>query len=247
IEMCGCLELRVPNQYKALSGDLVVSLHGLVDADRPARVELLEQDAGDAGGDTFPFTVMGSVPVPAPDRLPDPAPAAVRVTFPCGVVTRGGRYMVRLQRERAGNRTAADEQSTEEGPHANEIDMVELEVRWPGARLGLEPPAVPTYPEDQVTATVQFEETACHPAIGSLLPETWLQLIYCGHSVHSCSNSSHRQIVYSEQIRGYPRLRVMELKCHLFGLAGHYSLALQPRIAAKGLPLATSPLHHTLK
>ncbi|RZF33561.1 hypothetical protein LSTR_LSTR008207 [Laodelphax striatellus] len=238
IEMCGCLELRVPNQYKALSGDLVVSLHGLGETDRPARVELLEQDT-DAVGDTSPFTVMGSVPVPAAHAALNKT-APLRVTFPCGVVTRGGRYMVRLQRERAANRTDADEQTTDE-------DMVELEVRWPGARLGLEPPAVATYPEDPVTATVQFEETSCHPAIGSLLPETWLQLIYCGHSVHSCSNSSHRQIVYSEQIRGYPRLRVMELKCHLFGLAGHYSLALQPRIAAKGLPLATSPLHHTLK
>lgn len=75
--------------------------------------------------------------------------------------------------------------------------MVELEVRWPGARLALEPPVIQTYPESPVTATIQFEETTCHPGIGSLLPETWLQLLYCGHSPHSCNNNStHKQVCF---------------------------------------------------
>ncbi|KAJ8883140.1 hypothetical protein PR048_014980 [Dryococelus australis] len=39
-----------------------------------------------------------------------------------------------------------------------------------------------------------------------------------------------RQVLYSEQVRGYPRRRQVTLKCELFGLAGHYALVLRSAI-----------------
>ena len=69
-----------------------------------------------------------------------------------------------------------------------------LDVRWPDASLSLEPKTIPTYPEINVTARVVFHKTNCKPAIGTLVPETWLDLIYCGHSPVSCTNSTHKQV-----------------------------------------------------
>ncbi|XP_075228133.1 thrombospondin-1 like protein golden goal [Lycorma delicatula] len=230
LRLCSSLELRVPNQYKAYSGDLVVTVVGMEPDSNQATVQLLERYEEDKSR----YSVISSISVVPPSS--SNVSSSVTVKFPCGIITRGGRYGVRLERE-------FDDSHSTFGD-----DMVELEVSWPAARLALEPPIIQTYPESPVTATVQFEEAACHQEIGTLLPETWLQLLYCGHSPHTCNNnSSHKQVVYSEQIRGFPRLRVISLRCDLFGLAGHYALALQPHIAALGLPLATSPLHHTLK
>lgn len=55
------------------------------------------------------------------------------------------------------------------------------------------------------------------------------------------------QLVYSEQIRGYPRLRVMKLKCELFGMAGHYALALRPTIQDPGEPIAATTPKKSLR
>lgn len=40
--------------------------------------------------------------------------------------------------------------------------------------------------------------------------------------------SIFRQVLYSEQIRGFPGKRMLTLRCELFGLAGHYALVLRP-------------------
>lgn len=44
------------------------------------------------------------------------------------------------------------------------------------------------------------------------------------------------QILYSEQVRGFPGRRVLTLRCELFGLAGHYALFLRPTTNAPTIP-----------
>lgn len=61
------------------------------------------------------------------------------------------------------------------------------------------------------------------------VPEFWLELYFCGHEVY-CDNTnvSSAQVLYAEQIRGYPKARLVKLSCELFGLAGHYVVKLRP-------------------
>uniref|UniRef100_T1HBP4 CUB domain-containing protein n=1 Tax=Rhodnius prolixus TaxID=13249 RepID=T1HBP4_RHOPR len=117
------------------------------------------------------------------------------------------------------------------------------------ASLSLEPAEIQTYPEALITATLRFQTTFCEPVVNSLEPETWLNLLYCGHSPLQCtfSNNTHKQLLYSEQIRGYPLLRVISLNCELFGMAGHYALALRPSIQDPGEPIASTSTNKTLK
>ncbi|KAL1139118.1 hypothetical protein AAG570_009178 [Ranatra chinensis] len=157
------------------------------------------------------------MPVPTPRRNA----TQVKIRFPCGVVAKGGRYG----------------------------SIVELDVRWPAASVSLLPSQVQTYPEEVVTASLAFRTTFCQPAIGSVEPETWLDLLYCGHSPVGCTrpNATHKQLLYSEQIRGYPQLRNINLRCDLFGLAGHYALALRPSMQDPGEPIAATLDQHSLK
>lgn len=59
--------------------------------------------------------------------------------------------------------------------------------------LAIEPQEIETYPESEVVASVAFPKSYCEPSIGSLVPETWISLIYCGHSSIECKleNISH--------------------------------------------------------
>lgn len=61
------------------------------------------------------------------------------------------------------------------------------------------------------------------------VPEFWLELYYCGHNVYCDStNVTSSQVLYEEQVRGYPKARLVKLRCELFGLAGHYIVKLRP-------------------
>lgn len=64
------------------------------------------------------------------------------------------------------------------------------------ASLSLEPAEIQTYPEALITATLRFQTTFCEPVVNSLEPETWLNLLYCGHSPLQCtfSNNTHKQV-----------------------------------------------------
>lgn len=44
------------------------------------------------------------------------------------------------------------------------------------------------------------------------------------------------QVLYSEQVRGFPGRRVLTLRCELFGLAGHYALFLRPTTNTPTIP-----------
>ncbi|KAF6212582.1 hypothetical protein GE061_013107 [Apolygus lucorum] len=246
----GGLEVVLPVGHTALSGDLEAHVTGGW-AGLTGRLQLLERSTDPSGpilsrssnqiddelesgqstadGETDGWSSMGSIPLTWTNS------SSLQVRFPCGVITRGGRYGVKL---------VADVTNSSMAPP----QIVELDVRWPSASLNLTPHEIQTYPEGNVTATVTFQTTFCQPALGSILPETWLDLLYCGHSPLGCTfpNSTHSQLVYSEQIRGFPTLRYVPLGCQLFGMAGHYALALRPRIL-DGEPIAATPPKNTLK
>lgn len=76
------------------------------------------------------------------------------------------------------------------------LSIVGLDVRWPPSILSISPRHLETYPNVSVTALLQFTPTKCSPIQGSPVPETWLDLIFCGHSLIGCShrNSSHHQV-----------------------------------------------------
>lgn len=60
------------------------------------------------------------------------------------------------------------------------------------------------------------------------LVEFWLELFYCGHEVYcDVHNVTRSQTLYAELLRGFPVKRVIQLRCELFGLAGHYVLKLR--------------------
>ncbi|KAL0276483.1 UNVERIFIED_CONTAM: hypothetical protein PYX00_004046 [Menopon gallinae] len=112
---------------------------------------------------------------------------------------------------------------------SSDPSVVGLDVRWPPAILSIDPRHIETYPDVAVTGLVRFLPTVCFPAVGAPVPETWLDLLSCGHSPVGCTdaNSTFSQVVYSEQIIGYPRERYINLSCELFGIAGHFALVLR--------------------
>ncbi|XP_014291189.1 uncharacterized protein gogo [Halyomorpha halys] len=212
---CSGIELVLPAEHTALSGDLEVHVLGGTPGLRGV-VILLE---GSSTLASLPFFwANGSQPV--------------RVRFPCGLVSKGGRFQVSLRLE-------SDEEAVR-----NIFD-----VRWPAATLGLNPSQIQTYPENEVTARLGFLPTHCEPAIGTEEAETWLDLLYCGQSAIGCTqaNATHKKLIYSEQVRGYPPLRIVRLKCELFGMAGHYALALRPTIQDPGEPIAATKPEKSLK
>ncbi|KAK6631796.1 hypothetical protein RUM43_013860 [Polyplax serrata] len=167
---------------------------------------------------------------------------SVRVKFPCGVVTRGGHFGVRLTGhddkinnltlKTRGHACRKSERTSCIEKFENNRTIVGLDVRWPRSALSLFPHHVETYPEESVMALLQFESTKCLPAEGRPSPETWLDLLFCSHTLTGCAegNATHRQVIYSEQIRGYPKRRSIVLRCELFGSAGYFTLALRSSV-----------------
>lgn len=87
---------------------------------------------------------------------------------------------------------------TTKTPTNNQL-CVGLDVRWPMPRLSITPEHVQTYPEDPVTAILEFPEVVCPPMSAnapSAIPEFWLELRYCGHSLLQCDNHT----TYAQQV-----------------------------------------------
>ncbi|XP_054271484.1 uncharacterized protein LOC128992100 [Macrosteles quadrilineatus] len=251
-KMCLCGEILTPRQYTALSGDLRVDVLGV---SSPGCVQLLERLRDDQ------YSVLGTVAIMG-TTVQEPGVPLHQVVFPCGVICHGGQFGLRLasglectsnSSTYSSTTTSVDDNETTETDvtttswHSTEDDIVPLDVRWPGVTLEAEPKSVQTYPEQPVVARVMFHNTYCQPSIGSLVPETWLNLVYCGHSPLGCVNSTHKQVLYSEQILGYPSLRETTLACNLFGLAGHYALALRTTINTSSHLISYTPQDHTVK
>jgi hypothetical protein len=81
-EHATCLELLVPGNHTALTGDLEVQLIGSLPPD--GRLQLLRATAARN------FTVIAAVPVA------NSTSSVSSVRFPCGLLTLGGRYRVVL-------------------------------------------------------------------------------------------------------------------------------------------------------
>lgn len=135
----------------------------------------------------------------------------------------------------------------------NEIDDVannhderlrqQLDVRWPQPKLSVTPESIGTYPQQPVDVILEFPGVECvvpQTQIDSV-PEFWLELYFCGHEVYCDSaNVSSSQVLFAEQIRGYPKARLVKLSCELFGLAGHYVVKLRPTGAVAASVSATA-------
>lgn len=119
--------------------------------------------------------------------------------------------------------------------------------RWPPVSLTVTPESIVTYPEHSVDVILEFPTVQCaanentSPDID--LPEFWLELFYCGHDVFCTAasaaaggvdvqqqqqgNASTPTTLYAELVRGFPRHRLVQLRCELFGLAGNYAVKLR--------------------
>lgn len=107
----------------------------------------------------------------------------------------------------------------------------QLDVRWPRPKLSVTPSSIGTYPQQTIDAILEFPGIECIIPDSQIdnVPEFWLELYYCGHDVYcESTNISAAQVLYAEQVRGYPEKLLIKLRCELFGLAGQYIVKLRP-------------------
>ncbi|CAG9823776.1 unnamed protein product [Phaedon cochleariae] len=225
------VEILMPPSHVALSGDLHVQI---ASSSFPPLLMQLSRLEGDSAQ---PLTTFPVYPVARALKM-----NSTVVKIPCGYFSRGGQYYVLVKKQPIGLKnmtTPADQDSS--------VITRSLDVRWPMPQLSLTPENLQTYPERPVNAILEFPEVMCPPKAdtpASAIPEFWLELYYCGQSLLTCDNSEtgmnrSAQVLYSEQVRGFPGKRVLTLRCELFGLAGHYALFLRP--TATGIPLVALP------
>ncbi|XP_046751696.1 uncharacterized protein LOC124414712 isoform X2 [Diprion similis] len=238
----------VAASHAALSGDLAVLILGLQPLDEPTTVPLtdtanldtaMEDERGSSPRisteifqaplvlrvlrlDGFTSELVGQVTV-------GPIPSTggnLSLTVPCGFLSRGGTYSLQLVRKNSPVPSKLTDISS-----IHDIQMrTTLDIRWPTPSLSLEPQHFETYPRQPVLATIEYTGVSCTPYAGVPIAAYSLELIYCGPSVLSCDtrNKSHVQVLYSEEIMGFPAQKVIALRCELFGQAGHYALRLKP-------------------
>ncbi|XP_058117832.1 uncharacterized protein LOC131289197 [Anopheles ziemanni] len=230
--------LVLPSSYTAHGDDLDIQLHADPQELQATvgRLKLQIARTLPGGGGTVATTL---------DIRLDANHNVTQIKVPCYHFLHGGDYELVVLEEGEGH---------QENP-ARIIDerlRQPLKVEWPVARLAIVPNRTDTYPEAKVQGILEFADVRCQlPAKGadSLdLPELWLELIYCGKSVESCSKAnatvpfSKAQILYIEQVRGLPRRRVIDFRCDLFGLAGFYALHLKPSAASQTTDPSMGPL-----
>lgn len=232
--------LLVPSVYTAGNGDMHVQLH--YDArtllgEQRLRISRRSTDSAAADGDRR--TVAALI-----DVYPDPRANITQITVPCQQLLLGGLYDFELI---GGADADADAEAATTSPENNDPPAAaaaavdderlrrQLDIRWPVPKLSVTPESIGTYPEGPVQVVLEFPGVECALRgtgdTGAAVPEFWLELFYCGvHEVYCDSaNVSAAQVLYREQVRGYPRVaRVVKLRCELFGLAGHYVVKLRP-------------------
>lgn len=107
------------------------------------------------------------------------------------------------------------------------------------------PESIVTYPEHSVDVILEFPTVQCVADEASSedvnLPEFWIEVFFCGHEGYCGSastsvssgalakgnSSSSTTTLYAELVRGFPRHRLIQLRCELFGLAGNYAIKLR--------------------
>ncbi|XP_011204922.2 uncharacterized protein LOC105227343 isoform X2 [Bactrocera dorsalis] len=195
--------------------------------------------------------IVQNIPV-----FPDPRHNVTQISVPCQTFTRGGLYEMQVVTNlKTTTPVAAVNASAHEPlptmttttlmPVIDERLRQTLDVRWPSADMQVTPTRLRTYPEQPVEVVLRFPEVNCerawHESSSLDLPQFWLELIYCGKQ-RSCSdvspqNVSKSSILYMEQVRGYPKHKLVQLGCELFGLAGNYAVQLRPMVPAPNVPI----------
>ncbi|KAJ8922025.1 hypothetical protein NQ315_008664 [Exocentrus adspersus] len=223
------MEISMPPSHVALSGDLHVRI---ASSSFPPLLLQLSRLEGNMAQLLTNISVF-----PEASAL---AQNSTTVKIPCGYFSKGGLYYILVKKKPIGtsNVSTPDNQDST-------VMTLSLDVRWPMPQLSLTPENIQTYPEHDVMAILEFPEVVCPPEAGSpasAIPEFWLELHFCGHSLLTCDNppedlsKNGTQVLYNEQVRGFPGRRVLPLRCELFGLAGHYGLFLRPTALSPGLP-----------
>ncbi|XP_053953256.1 uncharacterized protein LOC128860053 [Anastrepha ludens] len=195
--------------------------------------------------------IVQNIPV-----FPDPRNNVTQISVPCQTFTRGGLYEMQVvtNLKTTAPVAAVNGSSREPVPTVTTTTLMPvvderlrqtLDVRWPSADMQVEPTRLRTYPDQPIEVTLRFPEVNCERAwleSNSLdLPQFWLELIYCGKQ-RSCNevlpqNISKSSILYMEQVRGYPKHKLVRLGCELFGLAGNYAVQLRSMVPAPNVPI----------
>lgn len=163
----------MPPSHMALSGDLQIEI---ISSSFPPLLLQLSRLDGNA------VQPLMTLPV-----LPEAQALSLNTTLvkvPCGYFSRGGQYYVLLKKQPNHLNTTSED---------GEIITKSLDVRWPKPELSLTPEQIQTYPEIPVKAILEFPEVVCPPVIDrptSAIPEFWLDLLYCGHSLLTCDNNA---------------------------------------------------------
>ncbi|KAI4489498.1 hypothetical protein M0802_011033 [Mischocyttarus mexicanus] len=165
--------------------------------------------------------LIGEFPL---DTLPDKG-ENVTLTIPCGYFSRGGTYTLQLEYKFStvpSKITDIADLSTIQMSNA-------LDVKWPTPSLFLERQRFTTYPNVPISVTLRYNEIFCEPSENVPAAAYTLQLIYCGSSTVACDpqNKSRVQVLYHEEIKGFPKQKHIILHCEYFGLAGDYAIRLK--------------------
>lgn len=217
--------LLIPQTYSAINGDLNIQLHYF-----NPHIITEQSESNDDESTTFNYVRLqvtrfdgtNRTNVAIIDIYPDPRLNTTQITVPCQHFLYGGLYELEI----VGN-----DISTSVIDNHDERLRQQLDVRWPQPKLSVTPESIGTYPQQPIDVILEFPGVECivsHTQVDNV-PEFWLELYYCGHEVYCDStNVSSSQVLYAEQVRGYPKARLVKLRCELFGLAGHYIVKLRP-------------------
>lgn len=241
--------LLVPSIYTAGSGDLHVQLH-TTNGPATSSMQLTSNITTNAlttnsSSQDLRLQITRLPDAYTTDRItvaildvyPDPRLNVTQITVPCHHFLYGGIYELEI----VGNDIQpiiAEESSSSGGggggvgSSLDERLRQQMDVRWPIPKLDVTPESIGTYPQQPVDVILKFPGVDCSVTANDLanVPEFWLELFYCGHNVYcdSTNVTTAAQVLYSEQVRGYPKTRLVKLRCELFGLAGHYIVKLRP-------------------
>ncbi|XP_055855216.1 uncharacterized protein LOC129918620 [Episyrphus balteatus] len=243
--------LMCPSSFIALSGDLHVQLQytsiteyvnrttttnatqptttsttpSLTTTTRTTTVVMEEQDNALTNLVISIMTKNGAETVSNITLYPDPRNNVTQISVPCQTFYRGGEYTLQVISQTTSSSSIVDDERLKQ----------QLDVRWPIANMQVTPKRLVTYPEIPVQVKLTFDQVQCDLTSTNMmtlmnLPEFWLELIYCGKDLTCAShhNDSKSNILYAEEIRGFPKHKLIKLRCELFGLAGNYAVRLRP-------------------
>lgn len=197
------VEVSIPPSHTALSGDLHIQL---ISSSFPPLLLQLSRLDGDV---TETLTTFPVYPEARALKL-----NKTIVNIPCGYFSKGGQYYVLIKKQSTymyngddgdddNNRSISISSNSYRNRDDDLVITKVIDVRWPLPQLSLTPEHVQTYPESPVMAILEFPEAVCPPVTDSpaiALPEFWLELHYCGHSLLTCDmdagalNQTHIQV-----------------------------------------------------